>query len=273
MLSKAVCVALFVAIPGFLGYPAPLNVDRREKRLCTSAVKAAARRNLASACNDRGLAAAALAHHSRRRLRTFALMTTTSSPRNCSASCGGSAAIAARSMACGPRRHCGRCKPSQIVSTLRCRSSDRIASCWLCYKVTRIKRAANPAYWVKIPAPDGRCVPGVIAGLPSRPCALTQPKRSPCITGWSAIETAALEDDIPKLPPARPVGSPGDSRDRQVGASAQVRALPRSMVATANRERPRSLPRSDQPPDVATIRTRVVAANALRIRPLTVSAH
>src|SRR5262245_22876525 len=33
MLSKAVCVALFVAIPGFLSYPAPLNVDRREKSL------------------------------------------------------------------------------------------------------------------------------------------------------------------------------------------------------------------------------------------------
>ena len=33
MLSKAVCVALFVAIPGYLSYPAPLNVDRREKSL------------------------------------------------------------------------------------------------------------------------------------------------------------------------------------------------------------------------------------------------
>jgi hypothetical protein len=32
-LSKAVCAALFVAIPGFLSYPAPLNVDRREKSL------------------------------------------------------------------------------------------------------------------------------------------------------------------------------------------------------------------------------------------------
>ena len=50
MLSKAVCVALFVAIPGFLGYPAPLNVDRREEIFATGGKRRC--RNLASACDD-----------------------------------------------------------------------------------------------------------------------------------------------------------------------------------------------------------------------------
>ena len=32
MLSKAVSLVLFVAIPGFLGYPAPLDVDPSQKK-------------------------------------------------------------------------------------------------------------------------------------------------------------------------------------------------------------------------------------------------
>jgi Putative peptidoglycan binding domain len=73
-------------------------------------------------------------------------------------------------------------------------------------------------------APDGRCAPGAIAGFSIKTAAVS--KSPSLITNWTAIETAALEDDIP--PPARKtlvVHSP--------------KAPPqRSMVATTNRERP-----------------------------------
>ena len=63
MLRKAVCVALFVAVPGFLGYPAALNVDPSEKKP-PIAGKARTRKR-APPSNSRDFTAAAVARLSR----------------------------------------------------------------------------------------------------------------------------------------------------------------------------------------------------------------
>jgi hypothetical protein len=94
---------------------------------------------------------------------------------------------------------------------------------------------SKPCLSSENPLPDGRCVPNSIATHPLKTGALTKSKAQSLITGWSAAETASLDNDIPKLPPARLPPPPPKA------------APPRSMAATTNRERPSSLTRSAQP--------------------------
>jgi len=73
-------------------------------------------------------------------------------------------------------------------------------------------------------APDGRCTPGAIAGFSIKTAAVS--KSPSLITNWTAIETAALEDDIP--PPVR----------KTLVVPSPKAPSQRSMVATTNHERP-----------------------------------
>jgi hypothetical protein len=90
------------------------------------------------------------------------------------------------------------------------------------------------------PAPDGHCVPSAIAGHSIKTAAL--PKSESLITSWTAVETAALEDDIPQLSASKP--SRPDVPAKSPPAPKTV--LQRSIVVTSNRERPRSLQRYDR---------------------------
>jgi hypothetical protein len=243
MLSKAVCVALFVAIPGFLGYPAPLNVDRREKSLplansvhveiwpapATTVVSPRPRWLIidAPAANLRSQDDYVLTKDLQRQLRRLGCYSGEINGMWTSSTLRATQTFMNRINAVLPLE-----QPDRILLALLQSHPDKTCS--------------KPCLSGEIPSPDGRCVPSVIASPPLKTGALTRPKAQSRMTGWRATETASLEDDIPKLPPARPSGLPATTATVKP-APASKPALPRSMVATANRERPRSLPRSDQP--------------------------
>jgi hypothetical protein len=243
MLSKAVCAALFVAIPGFLSYPAPLNVDRREKSLpsansvhveiwpgpATTVVSQRPRWLIidAPAANLRSQDDYVLTKELQRQLRR---------------------------LGCYSGEINGMWTPStlramqtfmnRVNAVLPLEQPDRILLALL--RSHPDKTCSKPCQSGENPSPDGRCVPSAITRAPLKTGALTQPRAQSRITGWSATETASLEDSIPKLPPARPSGPPVIPATVK-SAPVPKSVAPRSMVATANRERPRSLPRSDQP--------------------------
>ena len=152
----------------------------------------------------------------------------TSSQRNCNGSCGGLAVTAARSMVRGPSRRGGQCKPSRTGSMRHCRSSDRITSCWRCYRSHPDKTCSKPCPWGENPAPDGRCMPGAMTGLPIKTAALSHPKPQSLVTGWRAAETTALEDAIPKIPAREPV----------MTAPAKPQPIPRMMIAAPPTPKP-----------------------------------
>ena len=167
--------------------------------------------------HNRGLSTAAVARYPSTVDQIPYLRRVPSLQRNYSASCGGLVAIAARLMACGPSRRGAPCKPSQTALMRHCQLSVLLAI--LQSEPDRICNKPCPVG--ENLAPDGRCAPGAIAGYSIKTAAVS--KSPSLITNWTAIETAALEDDIP--PPAR--------KTLVVPAPPQ-----RSMVATTNRERP-----------------------------------
>jgi hypothetical protein len=249
MLSKAVCAALFVAIPGFLSYPAPLNVDLREKSSpsansvhveiwsapATTVVSLRPRWLIIDAptANLRSEDDYVLTKELQRQLRRLGCysgeMNGTWTPSTL------------RAMQTFMNR---------VNAVLPLEQPDRILLALL--QSHPDKTCSKPCLSGENPSPDGRCVPSAITSPPLKTGALTRPKAQSLITGWSAAETTSLEDNIPKLPPARPSGPPVIATVKPAPVPKSVAlppkpALPRSMVATANRERPRSLPRSDQP--------------------------
>ena len=198
MLKKAVCVGLFAAVPGFLGYPAAVNVDPIAK--------------IAAPAAESG------------DLETWPLPTTTV------------VSLQPRWLALkGPMAH--RQAPDGEVLTKEVQRQLRRLGCYsgeingawnrstrramqtFIHRVNAmlpVDRADHvllallqnhpdntcnkPCPLGEDPAPDGRCVPVAIARLvvkaPSQPL--------PRIASWTAVETAALEDDISKLQRSKP---------------------------------------------------------------------
>jgi hypothetical protein len=232
MLSKAVCVALFVAIPGFLGYPAPLNVDRREKALpsadsvhveiwpaqATTVVSLSPRWSIIAtpAANLRSQDGYILTREVQRELRRVGCYT------------GEINGIWTPSTQRAMQTFMNR-----VNAVLPLEQPDRVLLVLL--KGHPEETCSKPCLSSENPLPDGRCVPSSIATHPLKTGAVTKSKAQSLITGWSAAETASLDNDIPKLPPARLPPPPPKA------------APPRSMAATTNRERPSSLTRSAQP--------------------------
>ena len=248
MLSKAVCVALFVAIPGYLSYPAPLNVDRREKSLSmrnsvhveiwsapvTTVVSLRPRWLIIDtpAANLRPQDDYVLTKELQRQLQR---------------------------VGCYSGEINGMWTPStlramqffmvRVNAQLPLEQPDRILLALL--QSHSEKACSKPCLSGESPLPDGRCVPSAIAGAALKTGALTYAKAQSLITGWSATETASLEDEIPKLPPTKRSSPPvmstiGKPAPVAKSVAPPLKPAPRSTIATESRDRPRSLSRSDQ---------------------------
>jgi hypothetical protein len=250
MLSKAVCVAIFVAIPGFVGYPAPLNVDRRAKSspaadsvdveiwpaAPTTVVSLQPRWLIVDSppANLRFEDDYVLTKELQRQLRRVGCY-------------GGDingtwTASTQRAMQTFNNR---------VNATLPLERPDPTLLALL--QGHPDKTCSKPCPSGENPISDGHCVPGAVASPLLKTGALTQPKAQTRITSWSATETASLEDDIPKLPPTRPSGPPVIAAPTKPPQAPKFVAPPpkpvpqRPPVATAQREHARSSSRSDQP--------------------------
>jgi len=238
MLSKAVSLVLFVATPVFLSYPAPLNVDPRQMKLpapleiwtwvvpslpATTVVTLKPRWLITQAQLSNGptLDGDILIKELQRQLRRVGCYSGevngvwTQSSR--------------RAMQTFTNRVNARLqveRPDHVLLALLQGHPDKMCN-------EHCPSGANPA-------PDGFCVPAAIAGLSSK--AAAPPKPEALITSWTAVDTAALEDDIPRLSASKP------SRPAEIAVPVKTRPAPKlvapskpRMVATRNREPPRSL--------------------------------
>jgi hypothetical protein len=237
MMNKAACVVLILAVPGFLGYPAALNVDPREKKSPpsvesitvelwpappTTVVSPQPRWLIIQdpATSAQALGGDVLTKELQRQLRRVGCYNGeiqgewTQSTR--------------RAMQNFTDR---------VNATLPVEQPDHVLLALL--QNNPDKTCNKPCSLGENPAPDGRCVPGVIADLSVKTAALSRPQ--PLITSWTAVETAALEDDVYNRPPvtAAPVRPPPAPR-------MVIGPLPPPRSATANREQGRTSQRSDR---------------------------
>ena len=239
MLSKAVSLVLFVAIPGFLSYPAPLDVEPRQKlppveieiwplpSAPAATVVTLKPRWLiiqAQTSNGQALDGNMLTKELQGQLRRLGCYS------------GEINGVWTQSS-----RRAMRTFTNRVNATLSVERPDHVLLAML--KSHPDKTCNKPCPSDENPAPDGRCVPAAIAGLSIKTAAL--PKSQSLITSWTAVETAALEDDIPKLSASKL------SRPAVIAVPVKLAAPPkpvpqRSMVATSNREPSRSLPRYDR---------------------------
>ena len=222
MESKAAGILLVMMVPGCLGYPATLNVDPREKKSPpsvesatldiwpsppTTVVSPQPRWLVIQAPSTNPLpqAGALLTKELQRQLRRVGCYS------------GEIDGVWTQST-----RRAMQTFTNRVNAMLPVERPDHVLLAILQSQLDRI--CNKPCPLGENLAPDGRCAPGAIAGNSIKTAAVS--KSPSLITNWTAIETAALEDDIP--PPARKtlvVPSP--------------KAPPqRSMVATTNRERP-----------------------------------
>jgi len=245
MLSKAVSLVLFVTIPGFLGYPAPLDVDPRQKTSApsveietlpvpsapaTTVVTLKPRWLITSAqtSNGQALKGELLAKELQGQLRRLGCYSGEINGVWTQAS-----------------RRAMRTLTNRVNAALPVERPDHILLAML--QSHPDKMCNKPCPLDENPAPDGRCVPGAIAGLSITTAAL--PKSEPLITSWTAVETATLEGDVPQHSASKP--------PRPAVKAVPVKPPPapkpvpqRSMVATSNREPPRS---ARQPEVVRTL--------------------
>ena len=247
MLRKAVCVALFVAVPGFLGYPAALNVDPSEKKSPPSLERLALENvplppTAVISLQPRWLVFQGPPTHSRAHDGEFVTKELQRQLRRVGCYGGEIDGVWTQSTRRAMQTFINRVnallpveRPEQVLLAILQKHPDKACN--------------KPCPLGEIPAADGRCMPGVLAGLPIKTATLPQSKS--LITSWTAIETAALEDAIPQLPPSRP--------SRSLVTAAPVKAPPklaapprpvpqRSMITTINREPPRSFQRSEREP-------------------------
>ena len=106
------------------------------------------------------------------------------------------------------------------------------------------KTCTKPCPSGETSAPDGRCVPGAIAGIATKTAALSHAKSVPRVSRWSATETAAAADDdealVYKLPQAASTTAVKPPPAPKIAAP--PKQLPqRPMVTSASREQSRTL--------------------------------
>lgn len=207
MMSKVACVVLILAIPGLLGYPAALNVDRREK---------SSRQLLEnSATGDIWPvppAAATLVS-----LQPRWLMVQMQAVQGRTLGGGFLTKELQRELA---RVGCynGEINGVWTQSTRRAMQSftNRVNALLPTERPDHIllaivrsypdKTCKKPCPTGETSAPDGRCVPGAIAGLATKTAALSHAKPVPRVTRWSATEITAADDyaaPVDKPPRAR----------------------------------------------------------------------
>jgi hypothetical protein len=240
MLKNAVWVALFVAVPGFLGYPAALNVDPSDKKparaldsgalenvlLPSTAVISPEPRWLAieSAIDGRAHHGEFLTKELQRQLRQVGCYR------------GDINGVWTQST-----RRAMQIFINRVNALLPVERPDHVL---LAILQKHPDKACNkPCPSGEIPAADGRCAPGALAGLSVKTATL--PQSGSLITSWTAIETAALDDAIPQLPASRPLVS-GPVKPSSKPAVPPKLVPQRPMVATTNSERARHLPRSER---------------------------
>jgi len=255
MMSKAACVVLILAVPGFLGYPAALNVDPREKKSPpsvesitvelwsappTTVVSLRPRWLIVQAPTTSAQAHGGdvLTNELRRQLRRVGCY-------------GGEidgiwGQLSRRAM---------QAFTSRVNATLPVDQPDHILLAML--QNHPDKTCNKPCPLGENPASDGRCVPAAVAGLSVKTPALSQPQ--PLITSWTAIETAALGDDVPWAPVYKtnrpPVTAAPPPVQRIVSAPLPPKLTAPPRIATASREQPRTSQRSDRAPQSDFVRT------------------
>jgi hypothetical protein len=221
MMSKAAGILLVMMVPGCLGYPATLNVDPREKKSPRSVESATldiwpSPPTTVVSPQPRWLVIQAPSTNPLR--QAGALLTKELQRQLGRVGCysGEIDGVWTQSTRRAMQTFINRVnatlpveRPNHVLLAILQSGPDRICN--------------KPCPLGENLAPDGRCAPGAIAGFSIKTAAVS--KSPSLIANWTAIETAALEDDIP--PPARKtlvVPSP--------------KAPPqRSVVATTNRDR------------------------------------
>ena len=197
MESKAASILLILMVPGCLGYPATLNVNPREKKSPASVESATPDIWLpppttvvspqprwlviqAPSANPLPQAGALLTKELQRQLRRVGCYS------------GEIDGLWTQST-----RRAMQTFTNRVNATLPVERPDHVLLAILQSQPDRI--CNKPCPLGENLAPDGRCAPVAIAGYSIRTAAVS--KSPSLITNWTAIETAALEDDI--LPPAR----------------------------------------------------------------------
>jgi hypothetical protein len=223
MMSKAAGILLVLMVPGCLGYPATLNVNPREKKSPptvesatpdiwppppTTVVSPQPRWLViqAPSTNPPPQAGGLLTKELQRQLRRV-----------------GCYSGEIDGVWTQPTRRAMQTFTNRVNATLPVERPDHVLLAILQSQPDRI--CNKPCSLGEDLAPDGHCAPGAIAGYSIKTAAVS--KSPSLITNWTAIETAALEDDIP------PAALPSSKAPP-----------PRSVVATTNRERP--LPHSER---------------------------
>jgi peptidoglycan hydrolase-like protein with peptidoglycan-binding domain len=240
MLSKAVCVALFVTIPAFLGYPALLNLDRRVRSspsaesidvefwpVPAASVSLQPRWLVIDAPANKLLFqdGGVLTKELQRQLRRVGCY---SGEIN-----GAWTQSTRRAMQTFTNR---------VNAALPVERPDHVLLAML--QGHPDKTCSKPCPLGENPSPDGRCMPGAMTGLPIKTAALSHPKPRPLVTSWRAAETTALEDAIPTIPAREPVMTPPAKAQpipRMMIAAPPPANLvsPRPAVTATNREQPR----------------------------------
>ena len=235
MLSKAVCVALFVTIPAFLGYPALLNLDRRVRSSPSAqgvdvefwpvpvpTVSLQPRWLVIDVPADKlpFRDGDVLTKELQRQLRRVGCY---SGEIN-----GAWTQSTRRAMQTFTNR---------VNAALPVERPDRTLLAML--QSYPDKTCSKPCPLGENPAPDGSCMPGAMTGLSIKTAAPSHPKPQPLVTGWRVVETTALEDAIPKIPAREPV----------MTAPAKPQPIPKMVIAT-----PPPKPTSQRPAVAATNR-------------------
>ena len=239
MLSKAVCVALFVTIPAFLGYPAPLNLDRRVRSSPSAQgvdVEFWPVPVPTVSLQPRWLVIDVPAD--RLRFRDGDVLTKELQRQLRRVGCYSGEINGAWTQS---TRRAMQTFTNRVNAALPVERPDHILLAML--QSNPDKTCSKPCSLGENSAPDGSCMPGAMTGLSIKTAALSHPKPQPLVTGWRAVETTALEDAIPKIPAREPVmtapAKPQPIPKMMIAAPPPKPTSQRPAVAATNREQPR----------------------------------
>jgi hypothetical protein len=239
MLSKAVCAALFVTIPAFLGYPAPLNLDLRVKSspsaetvdlefwpVPAATVSLQPRWPIIDVPADR------------LRFRDGDVLTKELQRQLQRVGCYSGEINGAWTQS---TRRAMQTFTNRVNAVLPVERPDHILLAML--RSHPDKTCSKPCPLGEDPAPDGRCMPWAMTGLPLKTAARSHSKPMPLVKSWRAAETTALEDAIPKIPAREAVmtapAKPQPVLRMIIAAPPSKPTSQRPAVAAVNREQPR----------------------------------
>ena len=241
LMSKAACAVLVLVIPGFLGYPAALNVDRLEKKssqpMESVSVKIWPAPVTVVSLQPRWLITQAptaqyhdgdvLTKELQRQLRRVGCYD------------GEINGVWTQST-----RRAMQSFTNRVNARLPIERPDHILLAML---------QTHPDSACKKPCPFGensgagsRCVPGAIASLPIKTAALSRAKQ-PLVTSWTATETPAPDDYVPPKPARAPLitaTARSPPAPKIVVVPPPKQSPPQRPVVTATNRAPRAQPRT-----------------------------